>query len=131
MEKEEPIHIQLGILQRKFDLWIKKEHENYYREAEKRINDKAAYFAKRWNVTDQLDLLSKLLIELTVNYIAKEEKLNGYEENLIPKIEKLTRLADQMAAALDCLGLEPTDTDTPTAQESQPEETPELFSNVD
>lgn len=103
MEKEEPIHITIAILQRQLDLWVKKEYEYYYREAEKRINEKAADFAKKWNFTDQQDLLSKLLLDLTVNYIAKEEKLNGYEQNLIPRLEKLTLLADQMSDALDAL----------------------------
>ena len=99
----EPTHIQIAVLQRCIDLWIKKEHEVYYREAEKRINEKAADFAKKWNFTDQQDLLSKLLIEVTVNYIAKEEKLNGYEDDLLPRLEKLNTLADMMSEALDAL----------------------------
>ena len=99
----EPTHIQIAVLQRSIDLWIKKEHEVYYREAEKRINEKAADFAKKWNFTDQQDLLSKLLIEVTVNYIAKEEKLNGFEEDLLPRLEKLNTLADMMSEALDAL----------------------------
>ena len=99
----EPTHIQIAVLQRCIDLWIKKEHEVYYREAEKRINEKAADFAKKWNFTDQQDLLSKLLIEVTVNYIAKEEKLNGYEDDLLPRLEKLNTLADMMSEAMDAL----------------------------
>ena len=101
--ENEPCHIQISVLQRHIDLWIKKEHEVYYREAEKRINEKAADFAKKWNFTDQQDLLSKLLIEVTVNYIAKEEKLNGYEGDLLPRLEKLNTLADMMSEALDAL----------------------------
>ena len=101
--ENEPTHIQIAVLQRCIDLWIKKEHEVYYREAEKRINEKAADFAKKWNFTDQQDLLSKLLIEVTVNYIAKEEKLNGYEDDLLPRLEKLNTLADMMSEALDAL----------------------------
>lgn len=127
MEKEEPIHIRLAILQRQIDLWVKKEHEVYYREAEKRINEKATEFAKKWNYIDHQDLLSKLLIELTVNYIAKEEKLNGYEENLIPRIEKLVRLADQMNEALDCLCQEPDTSETTPAEGKATTEKPELL----
>ncbi|MBO4646115.1 MAG: cell division protein ZapA [Bacteroidales bacterium] len=103
METSDIIHINLEILQRNIDLWIKREYESYYREAEKRINEKATAFAQKWNVTDQQDLLSKLLIEITVNYIAKEERLNNYEANLIPQMEKLSLLADKMNEALEAL----------------------------
>ena len=103
MKQDEMIHIRMSILQRNIDLWIKKEYEIYYREAEKRINEKAADFAKKWNFTDHQDLLSKLLIEQTVNYIAKEEKLNAYDENLIPRMDRLSTLADEMGQILDQL----------------------------
>ena len=66
MEQSERIHIEIEILQRKIDLWIRKEHEIYYREAEKRINDRAMRFAQRWTYTDHQDLLSKLLIDVMV-----------------------------------------------------------------
>ena len=72
MEQAERIHIEIEILQKKIDLWIRREHEIYYREAEKRINEKAIHFAQRWTYTDHQDLLSKLLIDVMVNYIAKD-----------------------------------------------------------
>ncbi len=122
----EPTHIQIAVLQRCIDLWIKKEHEVYYREAEKRINEKAADFAKKWNFTDQQDLLSKLLIEVTVNYIAKEEKLNGFEEDLLPRLEKLNTLADMMSEALDAIQQAP---EKPTPHPSN--NAPASIENVD
>ena len=103
MENEGLIHIKIAVLQHPIDLWIRQEHEIYYLEAEKRINERARQFAQKWNFSDQQDLLSKLLLEQTVNNIVKEEKLNTYEETLIPRMEKLTRLADQMNEALDAL----------------------------
>ena len=127
--ENEPTHIQIAVLQRCIDLWIKKEHEVYYREAEKRINEKAADFAKKWNFTDQQDLLSKLLIEVTVNYIAKEEKLNGYEGDLLPRLEKLNTLADMMSEALDALQEETTA--HPSETDSTPAGTPAVHDNVD
>lgn len=131
MEKEEAIHISIAILQRRLDLWVRKEHEKYYREAEKRINEKAADFAKKWNFSDQQDLLSKILLDLTVNYIAKEEKLNGYEEKLIPKLEKLTLLADQMSDALDALESEASEPSHATAHNNTNETGAETRQNVD
>ncbi len=99
MENGDNIHISINLLQHKIDLWIRKEHEGIYREAEKRINERAANFAKK-NYSDVQDLLTKLLLELTVNYIAKEKRLNAYEENLLPKVEKLNELVDHIDRAL-------------------------------
>ena len=125
----EPIHIQITVLQRHIDLWIKKEHEIYYKKAEQRINEKAADFATKWNITDQQDLLSKLLIEVTVNYIAKEEKLDGYEDDLLPRLEKLNALADMMSEALDAIqeGLP----SHPSETGSEPASTPAVIDHVD
>ena len=100
MEKTERIHIEIEILQKKIDLWIRREHEIYYREAEKRINEKAINFAQRWTYTDHQDLLSKLLIDVMVNYIAKEERLNTYEEDLIPRMERLAGAAENLNTAV-------------------------------
>lgn len=116
--EEEKIHIKIEVLQRHIDLWIKKEFESYYREAEKRINEKATDFAKRWNYTDHQDLLSKLLLDQTVNYIAKEEKLNSYEENLLPRMERLSRLAELMEQALDALEQEEKEMMEPTSAQN-------------
>ena len=108
MEQAERIHIEIEILQKKIDLWIRREHEIYYREAEKRINEKAIHFAQRWTYTDHQDLLSKLLIDVMVNYIAKEERLNTYEEDLIPKMEQLAETAGNLNSAVAKLEQEAT-----------------------
>ena len=112
--EEEKIHIKIEVLQRQIDLWIKKEFESYYREAEKRINEKATDFAKRWNYIDHQDLLSKLLLDQTVNYIAKEEKLNS----LLPRMERLSRLAELMEQALDALEQEEKEMMEPTSAQN-------------
>lgn len=104
METGENIHISINILQRKIDLWVRKEHEAIYREAEKQINERAANFTKRWNYTDAQDLLSKLLLELTVNYIAKDKRLSAYQEAIIPRMENLSILADKLDQTVDALG---------------------------
>jgi len=93
----EKIRIQLKIINKLIELWIKPEHEHYYREVEKRINEKASNFAKKWTFQDPEDLLTKLLIELMLNYIAKEEKLNAYEAELLPKMVSLNSLSQQVS----------------------------------
>ena len=62
----------------------------------KRINDSFLTFARRFNYTDHQDLLSKILIEYTVKLIDTEERLNEYEEDLIPKMEALKKLTDTL-----------------------------------
>lgn len=94
--EDDKVKIQLEIAQRKINVVIKKEWEYYYREAEKRINESFLNFAKRFNYIDHQDLLSKILIEYTVKQIDTEERLNEYEEDLIPKMEALKTLADTL-----------------------------------
>jgi len=94
--EDNKIHITVTIAQRVLDITINKEHEFYYREAEKRINERFLQFAKKWTYTDHQDLLSKILLELMINYIAKEDKINAYEENMIPQMERLEVLAEDL-----------------------------------
>lgn len=113
METEEnKIHITITIAQRTIEIWVNKEHEYYYREAEKRINEKFLQFAKKWAYTDHQDLLSKILLELMINYIAKEDKLNTYEENMLPQIEHLEELTAELRDSVTTLE-KITEVDTP------------------
>lgn len=86
--------IKLLIAQRTIELVIQKEWEEYYRKAEKMINDSFFNFAKKWTYTDHQDILSKILINFVVQGIETEERLQAYEEDLIPKMEELKRLTD-------------------------------------
>ena len=95
--EDEQIKIQIEVAQRKINVIIKKEWEYYYREAEKRINESFLAFARKFNYTDHQDLLSKILIEYTVKLIDTEERLNEYEEDLIPKMEALKQLSDTLS----------------------------------
>lgn len=94
--EDDKITIQLEIAQRIISVVIKKEWEYYYREAEKRINDSFLTFAKRFNYTDHQDLLSKILLDYTVSLIDTEERLNEYEEDLIPRMEVLKQLTEKL-----------------------------------
>jgi len=90
------IHIKITIAQRIIDLKIQKEWERYYREAEKIINDSFFSFAKQWAFKDYQDILSKLLIDVVVKNIECNERLQEYEEDLIPKMIELNELADKI-----------------------------------
>lgn len=96
MGADEPIHITITILQNHIDMWVKPEHEVYYREAEKRINDRAEDLINKWGYRDEQDLLSKLLIETTVNYIAQNSQMHSYQETVIPRMETILKLATQI-----------------------------------
>lgn len=95
MEHDE-ITLRLEIAQRTLDLKVRKEWEYYYRNAEKIINENFLLFAKRWHYADQLDLLSKILIDFVVKWIENEERLAEYEEHLIPKMQELKELTEQI-----------------------------------
>ncbi|HPE40868.1 MAG TPA: cell division protein ZapA [Bacteroidales bacterium] len=88
--------IKLIIAQRVIELIIQKEWEEYYRKAEKVINESFFNFAKKWTYTDHQDILSKILINFVVQGIETEERLQAYEEDLIPKMEELKRLTDKI-----------------------------------
>ena len=88
--------IKLVIAQRAIELVIQKEWEEYYRKAEKMINESFFNFAKKWTYTDHQDILSKILINFVVQGIETEERLQAYEEDLIPKMEELKRLTDKI-----------------------------------
>jgi hypothetical protein len=90
------LKIKITIAQRIIELTIRKEWERYYREAEKIINDSFFNFAKQWAFTDHQDILSKLLVDEVVKSIESNERLQEYEEDLIPKMIELNELADKI-----------------------------------
>ncbi|PKP21554.1 MAG: hypothetical protein CVU04_01500 [Bacteroidetes bacterium HGW-Bacteroidetes-20] len=88
--------IKLVIAQRAIELVILKEWEEYYRKAEKMINESFFDFAKKWTYTDHQDILTKILINFVVQGIETEERLQAYEEDLMPKMEELKKLTDRI-----------------------------------
>jgi hypothetical protein len=91
------ITIRVKIAQQSaIELKILKEWERYYREAEKIINAGIFKFAKQWTYKDQQDILSKLLIVKVVKNIECNERLQEYEEDLIPKMMELNQIVDKI-----------------------------------
>jgi len=94
--EDERITIKIAVAQEVIELKILKEWEHYYREAEKKINDSFFKFAKQWNYKNHQDILSKLLIDEVVKNIECNERLQEYEEDLIPKMIELQELANRI-----------------------------------
>lgn len=94
--EEDKINITIMVAQRPMTIGINKEWEHYFREAEKVINDSFLDFAKKWKYKDHQDLLSKILVDFVVKWIADEERLKEYEEELIPMMEHLEALTDKI-----------------------------------
>jgi len=92
--EERKMTIKLVIAQRAIELVIQKEWEEYFRKAEKMINESFFDFAKKWTYTDHQDILTKILINFVVQGIETEERLQAYEEDLMPKMEELKKLTD-------------------------------------
>ena len=93
--EDDKIKIKLAVADRFVEVVINKEWEYYYREAEKRINESFMTFATQWAYTDQQDLLSKILVDFVVRWVENEERLNDYDEDLVPKMQELNQLADK------------------------------------
>ena len=89
------IKITIQVAQRPMTITIQKEWEHYFREAEKIINDSFLDFAKKWTYTDQQDLLSKILVDFVVKWLADEERLKGVDEEVVPMMESLKQLTDK------------------------------------
>lgn len=89
------IKISIQVAQRPMTITIQKEWEHYFREAEKIINDSFLEFAKKWTYTDQQDLLSKILVDFVVKWLADEERLKGFDEEVVPMMESLKELTDK------------------------------------
>ena len=92
--EDDKIKIKLAVADRFVEVVINKEWEYYYREAEKIINESFLRFAKNWAYTDHQDLLSKILVDFAVKWVENEERLNDYDEDLVPKMQELNKLAD-------------------------------------
>jgi hypothetical protein len=90
------ITIKIAIAQEIIEMKILKEWECYYREAEKIINVSFIKFAKQWKYKNHQDILSKLLIDEVVKNIECNERLQEYEEDLIPKMIELNELTDRI-----------------------------------
>jgi hypothetical protein len=91
----ERISITIHVAQRPMTIVIEKDWEHYFREAEKIINDSFLEFAKRWKYTDHQDLLSKILVDFVVKWLADEERLKSYDEEIVPMMESLKDLTDK------------------------------------
>lgn len=92
----ERIKIKLTLAQHVVELEINKEWERYYKEAEKRINDSFYTFARTWKYKDHQDVFVKLLLDFAVRGIDMEERLEEYDEDLIPKMNKLNELSEKL-----------------------------------
>ena len=95
--EDEKVKITIQVAQRPMTIVIKKEWEHYFREAEKVINDSFLEFAKKWTYKDQQDLMSKILVDFVVKWLADEQRLREYEEEIEPMMESLKTLTDKFA----------------------------------
>lgn len=90
------IKITIEIAQRPLTISIQKDWERYFREAEIKINQSFLEFAKKWRYKDQQDLMSMILVDFVVKWLADEERLQGYDEELLPMMESLKALTDKI-----------------------------------
>lgn len=87
--------ITIQIAQRPMTIVIQKEWEHYFREAEKVINDSFLDFAKKWTYKDNQDLMAMILVDFVVKWLADEQRLKEFDEELEPMMESLKTLTDK------------------------------------
>jgi hypothetical protein len=93
---EEKITITIRVAQQPIELTIKPEWEYIYRDVEKTINKSFQEFAKKWQYRDPHDLLAKILVHYVTLWRENEERLSEMEEELIPKMQEMKTLADEL-----------------------------------
>jgi hypothetical protein len=94
--EEDKIKITINVAQRPIEMTINKEWESYYKEAEEIINKGFLDFARRWKYSDNQDILSRMLIDFVLKWKENEERLDEFDEELIPKMQNLKTLADEI-----------------------------------
>ena len=94
--EDENITIKIKIAQHIIEFKILRDWLPYYKKAEIIINDSYKSFAKQWAFKDHQDILSKLLIDEVVKNIECNERLQEYDEELIPKMIQLNELTDRI-----------------------------------
>jgi len=95
-DDDERIKITIEVAQRPLTISIEKAWERYFREAEIKINQSFLEFAKKWRYKDQQDLMSMLLVDFVVKWLVDEERLQGFDEELMPMVEALKALTDKI-----------------------------------
>lgn len=93
--EEGKIKITIQVAQRPMTIVIQKEWEHYFREAEKVINDSFLDFAKKWTYKDNQDLMAMILVDFVVKWLADEQRLKEFDEELAPMMESLKTLTDK------------------------------------
>ena len=93
--EDNKMKITIQIAQRPMTIVIQKEWEHYFREAEKVINDSFLDFAKKWTYKDNQDLMAMILVDFVVKWLADEQRLKEFDEELAPMMESLKTLPDK------------------------------------
>jgi len=93
---EERITITIRVAQQPVELIINPEWEYIYRDVEETINKSFQEFAKKWKYRDAHDLLAKILVHYVTLWRENEERLNEIEEELIPKMQEMKMLVDEL-----------------------------------
>jgi len=91
MEEKQKITVTIG--GRKFTFHILPENEERVRESVKKIEEKVAIYASRYSTKDMQDILSIVLMEYVMQYIALEQKDDTKE--IMSRAESLEKRLDE------------------------------------
>lgn len=95
MEVSEQLVINLRVCGQTYPLTIKREDEQIYRDAERLINGRYAFYSNNYQGKDMAEYLRMAILEIAIQYV--QAKANG---NIAPIMDTLNGLIGEMDSAL-------------------------------
>lgn len=93
---DEKIGITLQIAQRNYDLFVKKEEEEIFRQATDTINSTMSAYASKKAYRDRQDLMVMVLLQAMVSNKKMELRLKDFAEQDCQKIKKIDDLLNSI-----------------------------------
>ncbi len=91
--EEERQKVNVTIAGRRYTFHIKPQNESRFRESVGQIEEKVAFYASKYTTKDMQDILSIVLVEYVMSYIALEEKDDV--KSIIDGMEALDRQLEE------------------------------------
>lgn len=86
--------ITVTIADRPYKLTVKREDEEIFRDAMKRINERLKSYAASFAFKDKQDLLAMVALQYTTDALRKERIIAFRDKELVEKLEHLNTMLD-------------------------------------
>ncbi len=89
------ISISIGVAERSYRLVVKKEHEEFFRKAEKLIDKRMKDYSVSYAYKDKQDLLAMVALEYATSYLQDEQLLTEKEDMFENRLMEINRTLDE------------------------------------